>query len=255
MYAALKAKEAGLEQGRAQGYRNGYENGLAEGRAQGNNSALKDMQPWVDKTKALEGMLAEGGLRRLWRNKLIFTTERSQFSKSPLKDRRLVFLHMLAYAEYHQRHIKDPVDVYDGLADKVHAMSNRMEAEAQKAGANKATEQDQIDAMMSMGAEVMKTAQQMKAIAKDAKQRAYSMREGQKDERLDEWIQWRVKQLLETAKYDTPSAVIPKVKSLGDSPTSKKVGTEIVEDSFDIVSDAKKYLGETRTVSQIGVGY
>jgi len=47
-----------------------------------------------------------------------------------------------------------------------------------------------------------------------------------------------------SAKYST--GVVPIPERLGGSVTTKKAGAEIAEDSFDIVSDAKKYLGETR---------
>ncbi len=73
------------------------------------------------------------------------------------------------------------------------------------------------------------------------------MREGQRDDKVEFWIKWRVDQLSSTVKYSTKDGIIPDAGSLGREAIAKPPGYEIINDKFDIVTDAKKYLGENRS--------
>jgi len=225
LMVAGAAKGQGIREGYAQGEQDGFEQGKNAGKTQGWNNALREMQTWVDKARRLEGIFAEGGLNRLWSNKMVFATVPHQLEKESLPTRRKVFLRMLAYAEYHQRHVADPVELLGG-------MSNRIEQAVSDAKVGKISQDDMMASMLTMSAETNKTVD--------------SLREGQQDEIIEEWIEWRVGKLLKSAKYSSSAGIVPDAGSLGETVTTQNAGYEISQDKFDIVSDAQKYLGETR---------
>jgi len=227
LMVAGAAKGQGIREGYAQGERDGFEDGKRSGRIQGRNQGIEEMKPWQERADFLESIFAEGGLHRLWLNKVLFATLPASNKKETLTTRRLVFLHMLAYAEYHQHHVKDPVNLLGKLSNDM-----AREAAIAKRSGDKATSDQIMDNMIAMSQATNKTAN--------------SIKQCQKDDNLEKWIEWRVKGLLALVQYSSDKGVVPIPESLGGSVTTKKAGAEIAEDSFDIVSDAKKYLGETR---------
>jgi len=215
LFVAQAAKNAGVQKGKSIGYKEGY------------HDRDNQLAPFVKKALRLEKRFAEGGLEALWRGKVIYSTNPHIHDKSNIKDRREVFLHALAYAEYHQRHVEDPVD-------HMMRMSNRFQEEIDNAKKNGGViPPSQLDALSNMNAATQKNARGMK--------------KGQAKEGMEQWIKWRVGVLTKAVKYATKLAIIPTKASLGNSVTTKPAGDAIANDDFDIVSDAQNYLGEQRT--------
>ncbi|MDQ7000883.1 MAG: hypothetical protein Q9M12_08390 [Mariprofundus sp.] len=223
LFEAQAGMNAGLAKGRRIGHVEGYNEGYAE--------AKRNMMPFKKLAKTLESILVDGGLERMWKAKIVNTERPDKVSKSPTSKKRLVFLHMLAYAEYHQRHVKDPLVYLGGFTDKV----DKVVAEAKR---NKETGHDALLAM--------------EALTKKITREVDGITQGQKDENMKVWINWRVDNLKKSARYK-PGSIIPIRESLGKtSMTTKDPGAEIAENAFGIVDDAKKYLGQDIDIRTMG---
>jgi len=223
LFEAQAGMNAGLEKGRRIGHVEGYNEGYAE--------AKQDMMPFKRLSQKLEKRLAESGLEGLWRSKIVFTAKPQLNDEAPTAKKRLVFLHMLAYAEYHQRHVKDPLVYLGGFSDKVEAAIATAEKD-QDAG---------VEALLAM-----------KKLTKNVTREVSGITQGQKDENMKTWINWRVDNLKKSARYK-PGSIIPIRESLGKtSMTTKDPGAEIAENAFGIVDDAKKYLGQDVDIRKIG---
>ncbi|MBL4759307.1 MAG: hypothetical protein JKY80_00410 [Mariprofundaceae bacterium] len=68
-----------------------------------------------------------------------------------------------------------------------------------------------------------------------------------------QWITWRVESFKNSVRYPKEnSGVIPTKESLGKSVTTLEIGSEIKNDAFDLYTDAKKFLGEERSLKDMG---
>jgi len=221
------------------GHAIGVQQGKKIGEVKGWNKGLKSMQSWVDKANRLESIFANGGLNRLWLNKMVFATNPRELTKDSLASRRLLFLSMLSHAEYHQRHVIDPVALVGSTTIHVEEDIARSKALNMKFDDSMAAFIAQGDNTVESAEDKLKRTRIKLAVAErrideierrvistndKARKMAASMRSGQKDENMDDWIAIRIKYLSKHVKYSTKDGIIPDAGSLGNAATSKKAG-------------------------------
>ena len=168
----------------------------------------------------------------MWLNKIFTATKVTKKAKESLPVRRKTFLYMLAYAEYHQRHVNDPVEHLKRVSQSADDAVRKY-----REGGSKASFEDSMDALSKMAA----------TGKREAKRAAI----GQKDENMMTWVEWRVDQLEKSVKYASSKGIVPLKASIGKA-TTLEPGHEISHDKFDIYSDAKKFLGEKMSLSELG---
>ena len=221
LFVAQAAKNAGAQEGYVRGKNQGYA------------QAERDLKPFVDRALGVERIFSKGGLSKLWLNKVFTATRVEKKTKESLPVRRETFLYMLAYAEYHQRHVDDPVE-------HLKRVSNAAEKAA------KEYKENGYDRSFD------KTMDDLSAMAEDAAKEAKTIEIGQQDKNMMRWVEWRVDNLKKIVKYASKKVIIPLKSSLGDTVTTIAVGDEIRNDKFDIASDAKKFLGEKMSLKELG---